>query len=246
MSNGDMKFILAPMTDILSDAAQAMACASNEFDILPMSEYIMQSVFLRMTGFQEQKLKAIQWYLADIDYGRKDEVMAHGFSKCSSYDDKNKIYKDLYETVKDAHKGMKIDKTATLIADVIDTTKDILIDSGMCYLDEKQWRAFDAEAHLLITDKSIARQNRLLNSGGKSKDGVEKEYAKLYCYRNWCAHNVFAHRKFVPELDSLADGNVGARYFVWFALLSVIDAVFTQLFMAVAYPKRGNKLLSWE
>jgi hypothetical protein len=48
-------FILSPITDILREVVSANAGIGNGIETYPLSEYILQSAFLKMTGFQEQK-----------------------------------------------------------------------------------------------------------------------------------------------------------------------------------------------
>ena len=61
-------FILAPISDILKDSISASDGIGSGMETFPLSDYVMQSVFLKMTGFQEQKMKCIVWDLATIDY----------------------------------------------------------------------------------------------------------------------------------------------------------------------------------
>lgn len=49
-------FILKPISDVLSDALVVLSTIGDGIDAIPVSEYLLQSAFLRMTGFQEQKL----------------------------------------------------------------------------------------------------------------------------------------------------------------------------------------------
>ena len=62
------EFILTPILNILKDGISASRAIGDGMDVYPMGEYLMQSLFLKMTGAQEQKLKCICWDLATLDY----------------------------------------------------------------------------------------------------------------------------------------------------------------------------------
>lgn len=68
MMNKHKDFILSPIINILQEVASANYGIANGIETYPLSEHVMQSVFLRMTGFQEQKMKSICWELATNDY----------------------------------------------------------------------------------------------------------------------------------------------------------------------------------
>ena len=66
--NNHTEFILSPITGILKDVVSASTGIGSGIETYPLCDYIMQSVFLKMTGFQEQKMKCICWELATNDY----------------------------------------------------------------------------------------------------------------------------------------------------------------------------------
>lgn len=50
-------FILKPMASIFDEALAALSTIGDGIDAYPVNEFFLQSLFLKMTGFQEQKLK---------------------------------------------------------------------------------------------------------------------------------------------------------------------------------------------
>jgi hypothetical protein len=90
-------FILKPISDILKEAVSASAGIGSGIETYPLCDYIMQSVFLKMTGFQEQKMKCICWELATNDYEYRRLLLANeeNLGECSSLKAKNSIYKRL-------------------------------------------------------------------------------------------------------------------------------------------------------
>ena len=68
----------------------ANAGIGNGIETYPLGDYIMQSVFLKMTGFQEQKMKCICWELASNDYEyRYYRFTQNKLGECSNYKEKN-------------------------------------------------------------------------------------------------------------------------------------------------------------
>mgnify|MGYP003475307783 FL=1 len=93
-------FILSPVSDILKDMISATSGIGDGIETYPLCDYIMQSTFLKMTGAQEQKMKCIVWELATYDYEyRYFRFTQKPLGECSSYDDKQKIYKDLIDQI---------------------------------------------------------------------------------------------------------------------------------------------------
>ena len=58
-------FILNPLTEVLADGVHACTSLPVGIENSALGEYFMQSLFLRMTGAQEQKMKCIDSALAE-------------------------------------------------------------------------------------------------------------------------------------------------------------------------------------
>ena len=63
-------FILSPLSDILEEGFLACQAVGDGIESYPLCDYVLQSLFLKLTGAQEQKLKCICWDLATKDYCR--------------------------------------------------------------------------------------------------------------------------------------------------------------------------------
>ena len=88
------EFILTPLIRILKDGIAACRAIGDGIDSYPMGEYLMQSLFLKMTGAQEQKLKCICWELATLDYEYRYEFLnKKKYGEYSSYSCKNSIFR---------------------------------------------------------------------------------------------------------------------------------------------------------
>ncbi len=83
------KFILSPVSNILKDVVSASSGIGDGIETYPLCDYVMQSVFLKMTGAQEQKMKCIVWELATNDYDyRYERFTKSPLGECSNYTEK--------------------------------------------------------------------------------------------------------------------------------------------------------------
>ena len=62
------EFIETPLLEILKEGLHACRPLVGGIQTEPVKEYFLSSLFLRMTGAQEQKLKCVCWELATHDY----------------------------------------------------------------------------------------------------------------------------------------------------------------------------------
>lgn len=95
------EFISAPLLNILKSGINASNPVVPGIETFPMSEYFFQSLFLKLTGAQEQKLKCILWELASNDYQFRYEFLnTKNYGECSDYKDKAEVYKNLIDAIK--------------------------------------------------------------------------------------------------------------------------------------------------
>ena len=84
-TNTHSDFIFSPITEVLKDAVTASSGIGNGIETFPLYDYVMQSTFLKATGFQEQKMKCICWEIATFDYEYRYEFTKTPLGECSSY-----------------------------------------------------------------------------------------------------------------------------------------------------------------
>lgn len=102
-------FIESPLMGILKSGINASNSLSAGIETYPLSEYFFQSLFLRMTGAQEQKFKCILWELASNDYQFRYEFLhTKSYGECSEYKAKSEVFNDLVNAIK------SIDSTFTI------------------------------------------------------------------------------------------------------------------------------------
>lgn len=94
------KFILTPLLEVLRDGAVACGTLDDGIENYPLGEYYLQSLFLRMTGAQEQKMKCICWEMATNDYKFRYSYLKGQHSEYSSYSEKNEVYVAMIKAIK--------------------------------------------------------------------------------------------------------------------------------------------------
>ena len=107
------KFITTPLSKILEDGVNASRGIGSGIETYPLCDYIMQSIFLKMTGAQEQKMKCICWEMATNDYEYRREYLGNAkkdYGEFSKYDQKNKVYKRLLAQIKQIDREFDFDK----------------------------------------------------------------------------------------------------------------------------------------
>lgn len=96
-------FILTPLSAIIKEAAGAIANLGVGIDSYPLRDYFLRSLFLKLSGAQEQKCKCICWDMATYDYEYRYETYSHWtLGECSNLKDKNRILTDLLTALKNA------------------------------------------------------------------------------------------------------------------------------------------------
>lgn len=95
-------FISESLIEILKSGINACNSLNGGIESFPMAEYFMQSLFLKLTGALEQKMKCICWELATNNYSyRYDFLHNKNYGECSSYDEKNNIFNDIIRCIKE-------------------------------------------------------------------------------------------------------------------------------------------------
>lgn len=238
-------FILKPISDVLSDALSVLSTIGDGIDAIPVSEYLLQSTFLRMTGFQEQKLKCVVWDLATSDYTyRYERFSRKPVGECSCYEEKNLIYKDLVGIL--SNFGFEI--TDAIRQDIFDKAKqtalDIYSQSNLVESNSLHYMEFEQYLTVISKDCIMAKDNLFKNvSNCRDKDNNQKNRCKhglcmrqvfeisVYHFRNQCAHNTQSYQSNLPTLESLQSLEYRyANYFIRFFILILVDDIFRYLY----------------
>ncbi len=227
--NSHKDFILSPITNILRDVVTANTGIGNGIETYPLGDYIMQSVFLKMTGFQEQKMKCICWELATYDYEyRYRRYTLKPLGECSTYEEKKTIYKDLIEQIR--KHITNFDVTTYLDRDGIRTQtlaeiNNILLDTNLSTWSQKSYNEF-------VINSSLIQTNHFGTMTNLFENVLQDKYNQLYTHRNRSAHNTLSYQQNLPTLQTIVNDNYRYdNYFVRFALLTLIDKIFISLYI---------------
>lgn len=101
------KFIITPIIGILKDTVNACVGIGSGIETQSLSEYVLQTTFLKMTGASEQKLKCFCWEMATNDYDYRYKYLKKNYGECSAYIDKCSIYKDIIDMIEKIDPGFR-------------------------------------------------------------------------------------------------------------------------------------------
>ncbi|WP_353163778.1 hypothetical protein [Empedobacter brevis] len=225
-------FISSSISEILETAIRACSGVGIGIETYPLCEYVMQSIFLKMTGFQEQKMKFICWELASNDYEYRREYSRNSLGECSSYADKQLIYKDIIKQINKntLFEASSLDKqkillsSKTEVSKLFENTNLLLWAQSDFYNFTNIWNG--------ILESDFANDNNNLFTEVKNRITLKQIYnSHLYLHRNRIAHNTQSYQKNLPRLETLINDNFKyENYFVWFSILILLDKIFIDLF----------------
>ena len=229
------QFILLPIANILQDAKNSLSVLSKGIETYPIIDYIMQSVFLKMTGFQEQKGKCLCWDVATNDFEFRYDDFQKITGEYSRIEDKSKVYSSVLTSIKkyDSSFSLKNDADAILEScrnDIIGIFDNSLLvqNRESEYLFFKN-DSFRFEREFLQDDKNLFSKN----DGHKTLFNI---YELLYRERNRCAHNLRSYQQNLPNFSFLSDEkNKYNNYFYFFWCLSLIDSVYMKLYEEIRW-----------
>lgn len=231
------RFILTPITSVIEEMKAATSCIGSGIETYPLWDYIMQATFTKMTGFQEQKMKCVDWELATNGYDYRvkfiDEVKTRG--TYSKYEYKNCVYNALvneivrysrldkkeYMTKKNNEKNIN---PRAIVQNILDGT-------NIVYSRQRDYNEFK------LCDSEFLEQFFII-PGPKDKsvnllgESLKRHYCdELYRQRNRIAHNTSSYQQNLPELRMLkTEGAFARNYFFWFSILVLIDEIIMELY----------------
>ena len=250
-------FIETPITSILQDATKVFGGISWGMESFALAEYLLNSIFIKMTGSQEQKFKCLVWEIGTEDYRYRYEHI-YGkweYGECSTLEAKTKILASLYDSThnlckqKDFAEDLK-DCKEKQFADV----KQYIIDfynktlKGCVFrrdfddfyrLWDKKFIYLDGFANIVENDKGIkfVISTPIDQMKKEEKKKVENMilftdiYNHLYRFRNVCAHNLKSYQRDYYNLYELREkSSVTDNYFFRFATLMMMDAIAIKLY----------------
>lgn len=221
------KFISSGISGVLERGLQAIQLYGDGMETYPLGEYIMQALFLQMTGFNEQKLKCILWELATDDYEFRYEFLNQRHGECSSYKDKNSVLNSLLDCIKKKSNDFHLDKHSNMVLEDAKRTCDkLFIDSVLKKWFPREYRFFSDFQKEIVNPFDLSSKNLF-----KKNSCLHKAFQKLYQHRNRCAHNTLSYQENLPAFNALcADDYKYENWFVRFFILVLIDNLFSNLY----------------
>lgn len=237
----NQQFILSSIKNILQEAV-AVSFNCSGIESFPLQDYVLQSTFLKMTGYSEQKLKCICWDIASADYEFRYQVYQHwDFGECSDLDDKTKIYKKLVKTIEkydgtfSANAYIKNLKGGTnlIISESFEECKKILQGSSLRFFCERDFYNFSTDTDTFKVDQIICKYSCIFDDRSKN-DRLKNIYENLYRQRNRCAHNLKSYQQNLPRITELLKKTRTDNYFYYFTVLIILDKIFIALYKKLA------------
>lgn len=229
-------FILSPITGVLEDVVSASAGVGKGIETYPLCDYVMQSAFLKMTGYQEQKMKCICWELATHDYEyRYMRFTQSKLGECSNYKEKNMVYQDLIQQI-NKHSAAPFDLASldkrTMLADLKRSINDIFLSSNLLIWAQKSYNEYEDIWKDVKASFFANNEKNLFTSTAAGQHSMQDMYNEhLYKHRNRIAHNTLSYQQNLPTLKSLmADDYHYNNYFIYFSLLILIDETVRKLY----------------
>mgnify|MGYP000866938589 FL=1 len=213
------EFILTNLTDLIEQTLRPMDLYKGQVCNYIMKEYVLQTLFMKLTGCMEQKAKCILWDIATHDFEYRREFLRENpkQGEYSSYDSKNFVYGALVE-----HGEMIDDKRKEELRTQLEDFKKKILEESIL----KVWLPRELR-NLKI--KELFATKRWAGSSLLESPLNDDIYKKLYDHRNRCAHNVLSYQGNVMNPQKIKE--VGdASYATWFTLLVLMDMIYMELY----------------
>lgn len=95
----NVNFILIPIDKLMDDAIISTAGLHNKLCAYPVVEYIMHSLFLKISGMLEQKMHSIIFEISNNNIDIRHKVLTGEYKGGSTLKDKNKILNELIQQI---------------------------------------------------------------------------------------------------------------------------------------------------
>lgn len=246
-------FILTSASKVLQDALYAMGILSTDIKVWPSKEYLLQALLLKLTGFQEQKLKCIRWELATDDYAYRykhfGSTASVRFSEGSSLEDKKSVYQDMYTALAEMEGKSSCDNFITTLSQTAYDAARIelqrLKSSSIYQLIARQCNDFEVLLNTYLQPACFCSGNSMLKGCSSCAQDpnkhipgavhclttIETLMRKTWELRNRCAHNTTSYQSNIPALRALASRAYQYDNYVTSIILMLwTDAIFTGMF----------------
>jgi len=237
-------FIETPILNLLHDVVSDSNNISNGMEFYSTSSYILHSLFLRMTGAQEQKFKCVCWDLATVDYEyRYSRYNKWELGECSKLKDKSVVFSDLVSAVRAIKPrysvfGGSSDNKKKFLSDTLADIKGNLDGSNLACCFPLEYMGF-LEIYKNLHHNNLEAGDQLFCCAENTTFETMKDehvlamaYSLLYKHRNRSAHNTLSYQTNIPTFQELNDKYVQKYYniFLFIAILITIDKLLMQVY----------------
>lgn len=234
-SSEHSEFILSPLVDILRNGLSACKGTGDGIESFPLCEYVTQSLFLKLTGAQEQKIKCICWDLATLDYEYRYDFLNKKYGECSDWDSKNRVYNDLLKAIQKVDSSFEPSQLfdAVFLTTKLNEILQIYENSILNIWLKRDFDFYKANHTTVISIRQIAQTKQ---SNAKVyplfQSSLKDKFEKIvYKHRNQCAHNTLSYQTNKPDLDVIAMKDYEYNsYFFRYAIIILIDSILMSLF----------------
>lgn len=238
------KFIQTPLMTQLKTVVSSASTIGNGIEFTAINDYVLHSLFLQMTGAQEQKIKCIVWDMAnsDLQY-RYDKYELNKIGECSNIEDKNKVYGEIIAKIHELAPTyrMFVDENAkrTFLDTIFSSVCIIFNDSNFIHTHSSAYNVFkniwgnlegnniDGGQQLIMCAKKNTPNESLSNN--EQLFGI---YRLLYKHRNRSAHNLLSYQDNLPPLWEMRNAYIQDHYniFIFIATLILFDEMLMRAF----------------
>ncbi len=236
-------FIQKPASDIVKEAIWSLNATNGGIEVYPLCGYLLHSLFLKLTGSQEQKLKCICWEMACRDfYYRYERLERNRYSECSDYKDKNMVYNDLLDEIRKHDEAFVVNDTMKddILAEWRTTIQNLFEKSLMVICFNKKYEEFQKlisrvnrkwimnNTQLLSNKDNLAPDEKVATCGLALKELFDKY---VYPERNRCAHNTRSYQQNLPSFKGMmAEEYKLHNYFLFMSVILLLDKIYMKLF----------------
>lgn len=232
---------------MINDGLESARLSATGIRGYPNSSYLLQSLFIRLTGYQEQKMKSIAWDVAthDFDFRREYIENINKWGEFTTWDTRKKFFETLYKHYRLTSGNILI--TPDEVQSKLEAVRNELINSLL----ESQVSQSNIRSLKYVMDDSNYNWSNVCVENMKQGDGVLQKFSSvslvkkdsdLYTrseqmvrWRHRIAHNTQSYQQDYPKLNTLRmnDSGIVYNYFEWYLLILIIDEMFVELYKKI-------------
>lgn len=235
-SSEHSEFILSPLIDELIGGVSACRGIDGGIESFSLCEYVVQSLFLKLTGALEQKAKCICWDIATLDYEyRYDFLNRKKYGEFSDWDSKNGVYNDLIRAIQKVDDSFEPSQLfdAAFLTKLLGEILQIYEKSILNVWFARELFFYKANYANIFSINQIGQAKQRNSKVYPLFQSILKDKFEeiVYKHRNRCAHNTLSYQINKPDLYAIAKEDYEYKsYFFRYTIIILIDSIFVSLF----------------